>query len=40
VKLEKENADLKAMAKKQNPVVVHDLQASCSKDAHSWFNEN
>jgi hypothetical protein len=39
-KLEKENADLKAKVEKQNPVVVYDLQAKCSKDARIWFNEN
>jgi hypothetical protein len=39
-KLEKENADLKAKVEKQNPMVVYDLQAKCSKDARIWFNEN
>lgn len=38
--LEKENADLKAKVEKQNPVVVYDLQAKCSKDAQTWFSEN
>lgn len=39
-KLEKENADLKAMVEKQNAAAAYDLQAKCSKDARMWFNEN
>src|SRR5579862_6348364 len=39
-KLEKENADLKAKVEKQSAAVDYDLQAKCSKDARTWFNEN
>lgn len=39
-KLERENADLKAMVEKQNAATAYDLQAKCAKDARVWFNGN
>jgi hypothetical protein len=39
-RLEKENADLKAQMDKSQVGLEYDLQAKCSKDAKTWFNEN
>lgn len=39
-KLEKENQEMKAKLEKNSAAVDLDLQAKCSKDARTWFNEN
>lgn len=39
-RLEKQNADLKAELDQRRAVQDLDLQAKCSKDARTWFNEN
>lgn len=38
--LEKQNEELKAEAEKSHTTADYDLQAKCSKDAKTWFNEN
>jgi len=38
-RLEKENQELKSEVAKSRSVADYDLQAKCSKDARSWFNE-
>jgi hypothetical protein len=39
VKLEKENAELKAKVEKQDAALDYDLQAKCAKDARAFFGE-
>jgi hypothetical protein len=39
-RLEKENAALKAKVDKADVALNLDLQAKCSKDARTWFNQN
>jgi hypothetical protein len=39
-RLEKQNEELKAEIKKKDTMTDYDLQAKCSRDAKSWFNEN
>jgi hypothetical protein len=40
-RLEKENKDLRAeVDKTRDTVADYDLQAKCSKDARTWFNES
>jgi len=38
--LEKQNRELKAEVDKSHATADYDLQAKCSKDAKTWFNEN
>jgi hypothetical protein len=40
VRLEKENADLKAQLNEKKVTRNYDLEARCSKDARVWFNQN
>jgi len=37
--LEKQNQELKAEMEKSHTTADYDLQAKCSKDARTWFNE-
>jgi hypothetical protein len=39
-RLEKQNEELKAKIAKDDTVRDFDLQAKCSRDAKTWFNEN
>jgi hypothetical protein len=39
-RLEKQNEELKAEAKKDRTAADYDLQAKCARDARVWFNEN
>jgi hypothetical protein len=39
-RLEKQVGELQGEVKKNQAVVDYDLQAKCSKDARTWFNEN
>jgi outer membrane murein-binding lipoprotein Lpp len=38
--LEKQNEELKAEVEKNDATADYDLQAKCSTDAKSWFNDN
>ena len=38
--LGKQNQELKAEVDKSHATADYDLQAKCSKDAKTWFNEN
>ncbi len=39
-RLEKQVQELQAKVSKDQAVIDYDLQAKCSKDAKTWFNEN
>jgi len=38
--LEKQNQDLKAEVERNTAAADYDLQAKCSKDAKTWFDQN
>jgi hypothetical protein len=38
--LERQNQELKAEVEKNHATADYDLQAKCSRDAKTWFNEN
>jgi hypothetical protein len=39
-RLEKQNHELQVEVKRGQVIADYDLQAKCSKDARTWFNEN